>query len=264
MSLDYQEQAEVREDPEQRNEPEMVQRATPIVPLYSIILIVCIVIVWLVQIAAVPGETALFGGENSVLLAGFVKQLFLHGDYWRILTGGTLHGGIMHLGFNAYALYILGKLIEFLSNRSHLAIVFILSVIGGGIMSLIFLPDSASIGASGGIVGFLGYLTAYGFKRRKLLSNAFLKNMLFNIGFIAFIGIFVIPNVDNFGHLGGLLVGLIYGFIQVPSDLYKDPREASPTAKIFGLIALGIFILTSIFSILLLTQTIQFDYSYLQ
>ncbi len=249
MSLDYQEKEEIGATPD--TQPEVIQRVTPVTPVFSIVLIVCIVLVWICQALFVSQETILFGGQNSVIIAGFDKQFFLEGQYWRILTGAALHGGIIHLAFNAYALYVLGKLVEFLSNRSHLAIVFLLSVIGGGLMSLAFLPDP-SIGASGGIIGFLGYLTAYGFKRRKLLSNAFLKNMLFNIAFIAVMGIFIIPNVDNFGHLGGLLVGLIYGFIQVPRDLYKDPRETGKFTKIFGFISLGIFILTSVFTIFLI------------
>jgi rhomboid protease GluP len=261
MGIDYQDQEEVSEETHPA-EPQNVQRATPVTPYYSIILIACIVIVWIFQIAFVPDESILFGGKISVFLAGFVKPLFREGEYWRILTGGAMHGGIIHLAFNSYALFILGKLIEFLSNRSHLAIVFILSVIGGGIMTLIFLPGTASIGASGGIIGFLGYLTAYGFKRRKLLSNAFLKNMLFNIGFIAFMGVFVIPGIDNFGHLGGLLVGLIYGFIQVPNDLHKDPREVGNVTKYLGYVSLGVFILTSIITILLLTGIIGYTYNF--
>ncbi len=260
MALNYQENEEVLAEVEQ-TEPEVVQRATPITPYYSIILIGCIVIVSVVQFLTHPEKNILVASENSVLFAGFVKPLFLWGEYWRILTGATLHDGIIHLAFNSYALFVLGKLIEFLSNRSHLPIVFVLSAIGGGVLSLIFLPENPSIGASGGVVGFLGYLTAYGLKRRKLLSNAFLKNMLFNIGFIAVFGIFIMPNIDNFGHLGGLIVGLVYGLIQVPSDLYSDPREASNVTKYAGFATLAIFILTSIFSILLLTQIIKFDYT---
>lgn len=230
---------------------ESVRRAEPVTPVYSIILIVCIAAVWISQIALLPQEEILFGGQISVLTAGFIKEAFAAGEYWRILTGATLHGGLMHLAFNTYALYVLGKLFELLSNRAHLAIVFLLSILGGGALSFLFLPNVASIGASGGVIGFLGYLTAYGFKRRKLLSNAFLKNMLFNIGLIGIVGVFVIPNVDNFAHLGGLLVGLIYGFLQISGDLYADPRETGKFAKIAGFAALGIFILTSALSILL-------------
>jgi rhomboid protease GluP len=258
MSLDYRNEEPQTEEVEQKTEN--YQRASFVPPVYSIILISCLVAVFLCQ---------LYADLNfSVLLAGFDKQLFSEGQYWRILTGAALHGGLLHLFFNSYALYILGKLIETLSNRAHLAIVFLLSAIGGGVLSLIFVPEAVSVGASGGVIGFLGYLTAYGFKRRKLLPPAFLKNMLFNIAFIGLFGILVnlygqtqssenSLMIDNYGHLGGLLVGVIYGFLQIPSDLYKDPREVNSTTKILGFAALGIFILTCIFSILILLGIIK-------
>ena len=249
MSLQYERELEEVETPAEDGEPEVeMQRADPIFPLYSVILIACLIVVTTAQFIVDGLDALVFGGEKSILLAGFVKPLFFEGQYWRILTGAALHGGLMHLGFNCYALYILGKLIETLSNRAHLAIVFLLSAIGGGILSLYFLPENASIGASGGVIGFLGYLTVYGFKRRKLLSNDFLKNMLFNVGFIAVFGVFILPNIDNFGHLGGLLTGALYGLIQIPSNLYEDPREAGNAAKLTGIAALGIFILACIFA----------------
>lgn len=266
MSLEFQNKEPQTEEIEQKSEN--YRRVTPVKPLYSIILVTLLVVVFIFQLFANSSPAIIEGVNNSLFLAGFVKQFFTEGQYWRILTGASLHANLIHLAFNSYALYVLGKLIETLSNRAHLAIVFLLSAIGGGILSLIFIPDLPSVGASGGIVGFLGYLTAYGFKRRKLLPDAFLKNMLFNIGFIALFGISLnyfaqsnpetpLPMVDNYGHLGGLLVGLIYGFLQIPSDLYKDPREVGSITKYLGFAALGIFILTCIFSILLLTGIIQ-------
>lgn len=240
----------VNEEEQEIEIPERVEAVKQNTPYYSIILIACIVVVSFVQIA-----TDL---RQSVELAGFVKPEFLNGEYWRILTGASLHGGLMHLAFNSYALFVLGRIVEIFSNRAHLPIVFLLSAIGGGFLSLLLGPDAPSVGASGGIIGFLGYLTVYGYKRRKLLSNAFLKNMLFNVGFIAFIGIFVIPNVDNFAHLGGLLVGAVYGLVQIPSDLHTDPREASEIIMRIGFVSMLIFVLTSLFSILLLSGIIRF------
>lgn len=254
MSLQYQKEPEQTEKADERDEN--VQRATLVVPYYSIVMIAALVAVSLVQFAVDGRDSILFGGVLSTSLAGFDKSAFAGGEYWRILTGAFLHGGLIHLAFNCYALYILGKLIETLSSRAHLAIVFLLAAIGGNVLSLIFLPDSISVGASGGIVGFLGYLTAYGFLRRKLLTNAFLKNMLFNVGFIAFTGVFILPNVDNFGHLGGLIVGAIYGFLQIPRDLHRDPRETGETTKFVGVAALGIFVVISVFSILVLARVI--------
>ncbi|MGI9035925.1 MAG: rhomboid family intramembrane serine protease [Pyrinomonadaceae bacterium] len=254
MSLQYQTEAAENEIP--AAEDENVNRAQPVFPLYSIILIACLVAVSLVQFAVDGAGSILTGGEKSILLAGFVKQAFAHGEYWRILTGAALHGGLIHLAFNCYALYVLGRLIEILSNRAHLAIVFLLSAIGGGILSFIFFPAGISVGASGGIVGFLGYLAAYGFIRRKLLPETFLKNMLFNIGFIALYGTVLSQTIDNFGHLGGLIVGVIYGFIQIPKDLHKDPRQTGSVAQIAGLAALGIFIAVCAFSCLVMLRIV--------
>lgn len=262
MSLEY--RNEEPQTAEAEIETENYQRAAFVTPVFSIILIGLLGLVFLTQLNVDGLDSMMYGGISTEL-AGFNKQSFSEGQYWRILTGAALHGGLLHLLFNSYALYILGKLIETISNRAHLAIVFLLSAIGGGVLSLIFLPEATSVGASGGIVGFLGYLTVYGFKRRKLLPKGFLNNMLFNVAFIAFTGILLNQTdsqvkIDNFGHLGGLLVGAIYGFVQIPSDLYKDPREVGPTVKILGFAALGIFILTCVFAMLVLLGIVQIPF----
>ena len=252
--MQYQKEAEKVEPPDERDQT--VQRAQFVIPYYSLILIACLIVVSLVQLSVDGTASIAFGGELSISLAGFDKSAFTSGEYWRILTGASLHGGAVHLLMNCYALYVLGNLIETLSNRAHLTIVFFLAAIGGGILSLIFLPENSSVGASGGIIGLLGYLAVYGFVRRKLLSNAFLKDMLLNVVLIALVGIFVLPNVDNFGHLGGLIVGAVYGFIQIPRDLHRDPRETGNAGEIAGLISLGTFVAVCVFSILLLLRVI--------
>jgi rhomboid protease GluP len=218
-------------------------------PIYTVILVGSIVAVMLAQYSV--------GLEESIEIAAFDKPAFVEkSQWWRILTGGALHGGILHIYFNGQALYGFGSLIEFLSNRAHLAIVFLLAVIGGGILSLIFMPEGVSVGASGGIMGLIGYLAIYGYRRKQQLPPDFLKSMLINIGFIAAFGLVAYQIIDNFGHLGGLLVGAIYGFVQVPRDLHKNPRNTNAAAKIFGVIALGMFVATCVFSILLLLKII--------
>lgn len=253
MSLEN-EESKQREIPTEVTEN--VQRAAPAFPVYSAILIACLVAVFVFQVLADGNDSIFNGGDTSVLLAGFIKPAFMSGEYWRMFTGFTLHGGLMHLLFNCYALYVLGKLIETLSNRAHLAIIFLLAAIGGSVLSLIFMPDGISIGASGGIVGFLGYMAVYGYKRREILPPGFLKNMLFNIGFLALYGIALYRVIDNFGHLGGLLTGALYGLFQVSGDIYKDPRKIDGKTEIAGLIALGAVITVSIFSVLVLLRIV--------
>lgn len=254
MSLQYEKEAEQAEITPAQSEN--VQLAKPVIPFYTIIIILCLVAVAVFQTIADGQNSILAGGDESLLLAGFMKTAFADGQYWRMLTGMVLHGGAIHLVLNCYALYALGKYIEVLSNRAHLAIVFLLSAIGGSFLSLVFLPEGISVGASGGIIGFLGYLAVYGFRRRELLSTQFLKSMLFNIGFIALYGIALYQVIDNFGHLGGLLTGAVYGFFQISGDVYKDPRKVSGATEIFGLTALGIVIASSVFSILILLRII--------
>lgn len=255
MSLEYQKETPLDSGENPPHET-VGQNGIAITPYYSIILITSIVAVSLSQIGTDP-TTFDVAAKTSIDLAGFDKVLFAQGQYWRILTGVALHGGIMHLLFNSYALFVLGRLVEFLSNRAHLAIVFLLSAVGGGLLSFVFSPYETSVGASGGILGFLGYLTVYGYKRRKLLSSSFLKNMLFNIGFIGVIGVFVLPRIDNLGHLGGLLAGALYGFVQISSDVYKDPREVGKVTEYVGRGALGVFMLATFLSILLILKVIE-------
>lgn len=252
MSLEI--QNEIEENADERAE-NFQQNTTPF-PLYTSILIGCIVLVAVVQFL-VDSQDKTFSGNKSIVFAGFVKPLFVDGQYWRILTGGVLHAGIAHLFFNSYAAYVFGRPFETLTNRAHLIIVFLLSVVGGHILSLIFLPDGTSVGASGGIIGFLGYLTVYALKRRKLLNPEFLKNLLMNIGLITFFGLVVMRNVDNFGHLGGFLTGAVYALIQVPSDLYKDPRFAGRTTELIGKAAIGLLFLICLFSIFVLLGVIK-------
>jgi len=143
-----------------------------------------------------------------------------------------------------------------LTNRAHLAIAFLLSALGGGVLSLVFAPGVPSVGASGGIVGLIGYLVIYAFRRRQFISPEFRKNLLINIGFILVFGLALYNVIDNFGHVGGLLTGVIYGLIQIPSDPHVDPREANSVTEIAGIAALGLYLATCAFSILLILRII--------
>ncbi len=263
MSFEYTKEAEEAENIEEQTENR--QQITDVFPLYSAILIACLVIVSIVQFI-VDSQDKEYAGYKSVLLAGFLKKAFVEGQYWRSLTSGVLHSGIAHLFFNSYAVYVFGKPFETLSNRSHLIIIFLLAVVGGDILSLIFLPQGNSVGASGGVIGLLGYLTVYAFKRRQILSSAFLKNLLINIGLIAFFGLVVMQNIDNYAHLGGFLVGAIYGLFQVSSDVYQDPRIVSKTTDFAGKVALGVLFAVCLFSILIMFEVIKITLpeSYLQ
>lgn len=227
-------------------------------PLYSAIILICITAVTAVQAYIeiyLPGDPSLEyliiqPFNQTAEIAGFDKPDFLNkGEYWRLFTGLATHGFVLHVLMNSYVLYNFGKLFEFLSNRSHLPVIFLLSAVGGSLLSLAFLPDGLSVGASGGILGIVSYLAVYAFRRRQFISSAFRKNLVFNIGFIIVFGVALFQYVDNYGHIGGLAVGAIYGVLQIPSDPHIDPRMGSRMTTIVGMASLVFFFIVSAFAI---------------
>lgn len=237
---------------------EFLRSARGAKPYFTIVLIVCLVTVSLVQISTEYAASLFDVGEKSANIAGLVKPLVFKGEYWRILTAATLHGFFpLHLYFNSQALYGFGSLVEQLSNRAHLAIVFVLAIVVGGLFSLFFMPGITSIGASGGVMGLIGYMAVYGYRRRRQMPPDFLKTMLINIGFIAAFGLVAYKIVDNFAHFGGLAAGAAYAFFQVPKSLHKNPRAAGNAAELLGYAALGVFIFVSILTALLLLRFVE-------
>ncbi|CAN5180065.1 hypothetical protein BH20ACI2_BH20ACI2_03410 [soil metagenome] len=246
MSFTYQTEAEELEPEEEQHSGPPVQQP---VPYYTYILVGAIIAVAIVQFGT--------GIEASILAAGFDKSAFLSNrEYWRILTGAAVHGGLAHIAMNSFAFYSFGKIFEILTNRAHMAIVFLLSAVGGGILSLIFAPEGISVGASGGIVGLISYLAVYTFRRRQFITPAFRKSLLMNIGFIIVFGLVLYQVIDNFGHIGGLITGAAYGFIQISSDAYADPRIVGQGVQLAGLISLGIYLATCCFAVLLILRII--------
>ena len=242
MSFTYQTEEPTQD--EHPSEAAAAQPRTPI-PVYTIILIA--------SFAAVTAVQFMTGLDRSILIAGFVKPAFLHDhQYWRILTGAAMHGGLLHVALNGYAFYSFGRIFEMLANRAHLGNVFLLSALGGGALSLVLAPNGISVGASGGIVGLIGYLTVYAFRRREFISPAFRKSLLINIGFILVYGLVLYQVIDNFGHIGGLITGAVYGILQIPSNSYADPREAGSVMEALGLVSVGIYIAGCCFCILLM------------
>jgi len=223
-------------------------------PTYSYFLVGSIIATYIVQLVTdvqVANEL-----PKSIQLAGLIKPLVWQGEPWRLITAATLHGGILHIYFNSQAFYGFGTMIEMLSNRAHLTIIFLLSVLGGSTLSLLMLPEGTSVGASGGILGLVGYLAVYGYRRKQHLPPDFLKNMLINIAFITAFGLVAWQLIDNWGHLGGFVIGLVYGIIQVPRNPNADPRKISAFTDAAGLVCLTVFVLTNVLVILRLLDKI--------
>ncbi|MTK13002.1 MAG: rhomboid family intramembrane serine protease [Clostridiaceae bacterium] len=142
-----------------------------------------------------------------IFLGAKVNQLINQGEYYRFITCMFLHGGIIHLALNMYALNSLGPLVEKIYGRPKYVFIYFLAGIISSIFSYIF-STSVSIGASGAIFGLLGAALVFAVKMKNSVGKGFMMNIVSVIAINLVIGL-SIPNVDNFGHMGGLIGGVI-------------------------------------------------------
>lgn len=131
--------------------------------------------------------------------------LIIEGEWWRFLTPVFLHLGGLHFMFNMIALYFLGNAVERIYGSSRFFFIYILAGISGSVASFAF-TDNLSAGASGAIFGCFGALLVFGQHYPKLFFRTMGRDILFFLGLNLALG-FIIPNIDNSGHLGGLLGG---------------------------------------------------------
>ena len=153
------------------------------------------------------GRIDTLSGSDYLLYFAYYKSLsFIYGFYWQIITSIFTHLNLLHISLNVFFLYLLGIQLERVVGGRKLVYIYLLSGLGGNILSTIFLPNIGGLGASGAIFGIFGYLTSY---FGVLGGN--IKSMLLYAFFIFLFNSLLGP-VDPFAHLGGLIVGLLWGY----------------------------------------------------
>lgn len=130
------------------------------------------------------------------------------GQYYRLLTGIFLHGSIVHLLFNCYALYVLGGQIESFFGKFKYIIIYLFSGLTGSLLSITLSGNVGSIGASGAIFGLMGSLLYFGYHYRVYLGNVIKSQIVPLILLNLAIG-FISSGIDNWGHIGGLIGGIV-------------------------------------------------------
>ncbi|TDI35833.1 MAG: rhomboid family intramembrane serine protease [Acidobacteria bacterium] len=138
----------------------------------------------------------------------------VNGQWWRLLTSTFLHFGVLHIGFNMWCLWSLGRLAERMFGNWQFLTIYLLTGLGGSAASLISHPQFVSAGASGAVFGIAGALASFLYFAQLSLPEKVGRDLqtsiLFFIGINLIIG-FSLDFVDNAGHLGGLVVGAILG-----------------------------------------------------
>ena len=159
----------------------------------------------------------------------------VNGQWWRLIACTFLHFGIVHLGFNMWCLWSLGRLAERLFGSWQFLAIYLITGVSGSAASVIAHPHVFSAGASGSVFGIAGALAAFlHFGRIHLPENGrrdLLTSIVFFISINLLIG-FSLEFVDNAGHLGGLVMGGALG--AVLGALRTNPR-AFPAAVVGAL-----------------------------
>ena len=128
------------------------------------------------------------------------------GQYYRLITGIFLHHDIWHIMFNCYALYVIGYQVENFLGRWKFLIIYLFSGIIGSLFSITFSGGVGSVGASGAIFGLMGALLYFGYYYRVYLGNI-VKSQILPLVILNLALGFILPGVDNFAHIGGLIGG---------------------------------------------------------
>ena len=181
-----------------KNEKEAIQNEEvfkPKKPFITYTLIAINILIWLICISNLE----------------IVKNLCLIPDtnqLYRLITAPFTHYDVVHLAFNMYALYLVGSKLEGFIGHIKYLIVYILSAITGSLLSLTFLANSYSLGASGAIFGLFGSLLYFGYHYRvylgTMLKSEIVPTLIINI----MLG-FMIKGIDVAAHIGGLVGGLL-------------------------------------------------------
>jgi rhomboid protease GluP len=171
----------------------------------------------------VTGAARLWGLDVGTLLrfgAGYGEWTFQLGHWWRLVTPIFLHGGLLHLLMNTYALLQLGPVAEAEYGRDRFVVVYVASGVGGFFASQIF--GTLTVGASASLSGLMGLLLVYAYRHHG--GSAFKQVMLQNT-FLLLIMSFAFPVVDWRAHLGGLLTGAALAFVVPPGNLRSRGAE---------------------------------------
>jgi rhomboid protease GluP len=173
----------------------------------------------------VIGITALisfvaFSSQDLYLQLAMIREAVQQGELYRLVSVTLVHGSVLHLALNMYALYIVGPVVESLWGRWMFLVFYVLCAIAGSTGSFLF--SAASVGASGAIFGLVGVIIA-GTRAHNPMLDRRARAIVPQLGMFVVINLvfgFVTTgvggNIDNAAHIGGLLAGLWLGFVVPP------------------------------------------------
>ncbi len=153
------------------------------------------------------------------------RQLILAaGEWWRLLSAGFLHGHVLHLAVNLYALWVLGSVVERLWDTRRFLIIYVVALASGSGLSLAATPRP-SVGASGAVFGLFGALVVFSVVYRHLVDPRRRVALWVNLAVIAAINVglgLALPFIDNAAHAGGFAGGALAALVLRPVPVRRE------------------------------------------
>jgi membrane associated rhomboid family serine protease len=218
-------------------------RLQDVAPL-TFALIVVNVIAFLSELAtgaSLGGFTSQLSGD-ALLHGSFFGPAIADYEWWRVVTSGFLHLGLLHIGMNMVLLYYLGTMLEPAIGRLRFGLIYLASLIGGGLGSILLEPSVHAVGASGAVFGLMG-AAVVAMKSRGInpFEGGIGGLIIFNL-----VITFLVPGISKGGHLGGLVAGLVVGYVLIELDERRRlfGRNPIPAAGIALVLAAATFAAT--------------------
>lgn len=177
---------------------------------------------------------------NLIKFGAKYNPAIIDGEWWRILSSMFLHVGFLHFFMNMIALYYLGIAVERIYGSWRFFIIYFFAGFGGGLASFAFTINVAA-GASGAIFGLFGALLFFGLIHGKIFLQTIGKSLFIIVGINLVFG-FMVPQIDNGAHVGGLIAGfLVSGILHLPNNKQLRTQLLSFIAYVGMIIGLVIF-----------------------
>lgn len=222
-------------------------------PIVTYVLMGVIALFFIAQMLS----TQFLGYDLPAALLSKSSSAILAGQLWRLITPVLLHGSILHVGLNLYALWILGRQLEGIYGHWRFLILFLIAGFGGNVLSFVLSPYN-SLGSSTGIFGLLTAEILLILQNRQFFgprARAMLSNLVFIFFLNIAIGLAPGSNIDNFGHLGGAIAGGLFAFLAGPkwelrfsqtAPRVQDTRQKNDVVIAVLIIAVGFALIAAI------------------
>ncbi|MBY0375480.1 MAG: rhomboid family intramembrane serine protease [Bryobacteraceae bacterium] len=159
----------------------------------------------------------LFGAKHR-------PSILVHGEYWRLITAGFLHGGLFHILMNSWVLWDLGAQVEEVFGTPRYVSIYVVSTITGFIASTMFSP-ALSVGASAGIFGLIGAMIAAGMRARTSLGEEIKQVYVRWAMYGLLMGLLPFFATDNAAHVGGLAGGFALAYLADLPSAFDNTKE---------------------------------------